>query len=334
MSRLALLFACFITAPGPAHLWAQDSGDLIFTARRSDASEILDAVTLQTVARVHFNFRLERAWASAGGSKLKVAGYVPDLACCKQYSLDPATLKLAEDAPASDRSGYGPQLISVDGRWCVQLKSFRGPAAKVTDLRTGAVRLLTPPDLPAEDSSGNWSATGVWSGSRFYLYVQRPDSPGFLWTVSPGAETLGAGVAVAAFGEMSACRSRLPVAKSIAAWGGNIYLYEPFGGKADRTHMCGAPVPGGAWMVDTASGKLVKQIAPGLHFGSLVPDSSAAMVYGVALGDSEWNGPVDLVRLNGQDGTVMQTRMFDPGILQIGVGRLAAVPKGEVFGSR
>jgi hypothetical protein len=44
----------------PVTLWSQRSGDFLLVARRSGIAEILDAVTLQTVTRIHFDFHVEK----------------------------------------------------------------------------------------------------------------------------------------------------------------------------------------------------------------------------------------------------------------------------------
>ena len=201
----------------------------------------------------------------------------------------------------------------------------------MVDLRdSGPTRVLIPPGLPEENSEGNWAATGVWSGNRFYLYVERPNDPGLLWAVSPEAEILGAGIVVAPFSEAPGCRQRLPISKGLVAAGGNIYLYEPFGSKADRRGICEMPLPGGAWIVDTATGRLTSQIASEFHFNRLIPDRSGSTLYGVVLGKADWGGPVQLIALNERDGKLVRSRTFESGVLQIAIGPLGKVPVGDV----
>jgi hypothetical protein len=195
-------------------------------------------------------------------------------------------------------------------------------------------RVLVPADLPAEDESGNWSATGAWSGDRFYLYIQRPSDPGLLWTVQPGVAELGKGTAVAPFGATQGCRARLPVVRGLVAAAGNLFLYEPFGSKADRTGMCGTALAGGAWTVDAVSGRLSGPVAPGFHFNHLTADASGSTLYGVALTGAGWSAPVELVRMDGRDGSVLNIRTFDPGVVQIATGRLTTVPAGDVSALR
>ena len=53
MTSLSRLLFLLVT---PLTLWSQRSGDFLLVARRSGIAEILDAVTLQTVTRIHFDF--------------------------------------------------------------------------------------------------------------------------------------------------------------------------------------------------------------------------------------------------------------------------------------
>jgi hypothetical protein len=46
--------------------------------------------------------------------------------------------------------------------------------------------------------------------------------------------------------------------------------------------------------------------------------------------DASWSSPVQLVALDVQGGRVLKSRTFDPGVLQIAVGRLRGVPIGDI----
>ncbi len=226
---------------------------------------------------------------------------------------------------------FGNPQISPDGRWRFEMRSFRGPALKTFDLATGAAQELIPPALPLseENCGGNWSAQGIWSGDRFYFYVKCPAHPGFMWTILPGATQLGVGTAVAPFGEVPGCRQRLPLERALVAAAGKLFLYEEFGGKGDRTRMCHVTPPGGAWMVDTGTGRVSRQIAAGFHFNRLISNQSGSTLYGVDPG-ARW-GTVQLVALDGQNYDVIHSRNFDPGPLQIAIGPLREVPAGDVW---
>jgi hypothetical protein len=312
----------------PLTLWSQRSGDFLLVARRSGIAEIIDAITLQTVTRIHFDFHVERMSGIADTSVLSVDGYT-DGPCCKHYRLDLATGLLTEFSQ-QDRSAS--TLISPDGRWRFTLNSFRGPSLETFDLRgREQARKLIPPGLPPEDESGNWHAQGAWSGSNFYLYVSRPDDAGLLWPVSPDAESLPAGIPVAAFNEAPNCYKRLPVGRGLVAAGGNLFLYEPFGNRNKSARHCGG-LPGGAWILDPATGRLTRQVATELHFSGLVADPAEPVLYGMALGgDNSQGEPEQLVRLNALDGSVVNSRILGPGeSLQVSVARLRDIRDGDV----
>ncbi len=333
MKRLfpALFFLSFLT--GAPSLRAQPSGDFVFVARRSGLAEVLDAATLATVARIHFDFHVERLSASADGSKVQVQGYASGAGCCQHYTFDPATSKLEQDVPfRQSRDGFGPCLVSPDGRWCFQLKSFPGPGLKVVDRADPqSARQLVPPDLPPENNSGNWYAQGAWSGDRFYLYVSRPDDPGRLWVVSPGTGSLGAGIPVAAFNEDAGCGCRLPVVKHLVEAGGKLFVFESFGTRDKGGRQCSG-LAGGAWILDPATGRLTAQIAPEFHFSSLLADPSGTALYGAALAGSGSVGETEqVVRLNALDGKVTNSRYLGPGeVLTIAAGRLTRPVSGDL----
>ena len=332
--RFSILCFCLVLS-GPSELRSQTFGEFVLAARRTGAVEILDAVTLQTVRQVDFDLHVEKLSASPDGTTLYVDGYGPG-PCCRHFALDLATVILTEIPAPTDtrrsRDSFGNAQISPDGRWRFELKSFRGPALRTIDLSNKAVVDLAPSALPLTEQAcgGNWYAQGAWSGDLFYFYVACPNHPGFLWTVPPGAHELGVGVPVASFAVNSACRSSLPVVKTLAAAAGKLFLYEPFGSKSDRTSGCTAALPGGAWILDPGTGQLSGPIAPSVHFNRLVANRSGSMLYGVDPGDAAWGGPVRLVTIDSQDYRVVQSRTFDAGVLQISLGVLRGLPSGNV----
>ena len=324
----AAIICLFLTA-APLALRSQSQGDYILIARRSPVAELVDAATLQTVTRIHFDFLAERISGMPGSPAVKVDGYQKGGSCCKHYLLNLATQQLTEDPPLNS-PGYA--LVSPDGLWRYELRSFRGPALEAFNLKDhGPSRRLIPPGLPPEDQSGNWYASGTWSADRFYLYIQRPDHPGFLWTVLPGTESLGAGVAVSAFNEVPNCFRPMPATRGILASGDNLILYEPFGNRLASSRHCEG-IPGGAWFVDPSTGRLTKQIAPEFHFASLIPDDLQPVLYATALAGKDSIGePEQLLRLNAQDGAVMKSRVMGPGeSLVISASRLTGVPSGDI----
>ncbi len=308
-----------------ACLWAQATREVILAARRTPVAELIDASTLDTIARLHFDFPVEKLKPSADVSELFIDGYKQGDGCCRHYVLDLASMKLSE---RNIRNYPVVYLPSPDGCWRFDLRSFPGPSLTTVNLDTKETLELRPAGLPAEDSRGNWAATGTWAGDRFYFYVARPDDPGFLWTVLPGDRQLGEAVTVEPFGEMPACG--LPVTKSLVASGTSLFLYEPFGGKSDRTQGCRSQLPGGAWRLDPATGRLTGYLAPEFRFSSLLSNGAGSALYGVDPGGPNWGGPVRLASLDARDGTTLKTRSFDPGVLQIAVGQVGDIPAGDV----
>lgn len=329
-TRVCVIAGSLLFAPA-WHIRAQDSKDFLLAARRTGVAELIDPATLETISRIHFDFHVERLAASADGSTLYVDGYYGEGGCCEHYALDLKTLKLREPGPTEGIEPHN-SIRSSDGRWLFQLRSFRGLALKIFDGHTGESRELIPRALPVteDDCGGNWAAEGAWSGARFYFYVECPKHPGLVWTVSPEDRELGESVLVAPFAEAPGCQHPLPVVKMFVAAGGELLLYESFGSKADRTAECQTELPGGAWILDSATGRLTRQIGAGFHFNWLIPDRSGSLLYGVDPGNAAWGGPVRLVVLDRQADKILSSRIFDPAILQIAIGSLRGAPQGDV----
>jgi hypothetical protein len=351
VSAIAALLAC-------SALVAQDSRNTILAASRSGVVELIDPSTLETVGRIHFDFGprsagLNGVSASADGSLLYVEGPIPNepKGCCALYSIELATLqmKVAASVPGSRSRnllvlsgslayiaaalhpngiprdmGNDRLHLSPDGRWLFGVRNFRGPALDMYDVGRGqVVRQLTPEGL-----EGDWWPTGIWSGDRFYLYAANGKGQGRLWTVSPETAHLGTGATVAPFGRLSGCSDQS--SKAITAAAGNLFIYELFGFKVDRRNGCAGQVPGGAWVVDPATGQLTRQIAPGLHFSALLSDQAGSELYGVSAEGPNWEVPARLVRIDPSGGRILQSRYLDPGFWRVAIAPLQIVPSGDV----
>ena len=214
--------------------------------------------------------------------------------------------------------------LSPGGRWLFGVKSFRGPALDVFDVGRGqVVRQLTPEGL-----DGDWWPTGTWSGDRFYLYAANGNGSGRLWSISADTPLLGAGATVAPVGRISGCSDQS--SKAVTAAAGNLFIYEEFGFKVDRRNGCVGPVPGGAWVVDPATGQLTRQIAPDLHFSVLLSDQAGSALYGLSPGGPDWEFPAQLVRIDPSDGGILQSRYLDPGFSRMAIAPVRAVPSGDI----
>jgi hypothetical protein len=110
----------------------------------------------------------------------------------------------------------------------------------------------------------------------------------------------------------------MPVWSNIVSSGGSLFVYENFGTKVVHEHSC-MGLEGGAWLLDPASGRLLRQIAPELHFAALIVNRDANELYGISVGEPVWTKPAELVRIDGRSGTILQSRQLDPAYWFIAV---------------
>jgi hypothetical protein len=340
-------------------LLAQDPRQVVVIAGRSPLLEIIDPVTLETLARVHFSFPdgsvgFNGVAISADGSTVYVEGPIPSntRGCCVLYALDLATMKATVAAsipgtswrsqfvfsdgvvfPASSLSPsgritgmrYSLMHVSPDGHWVFGVRNFQGPALEVFDLTRGElVRELMPSQL--EDGT---FASGGWAGEHFYFIAGSKQNSGKLWMVSPDTTELGPGVPVEDYGETPDCAE--PAFSQLLAAGDKVFLYEPFGFKVDRRVQCHVPVPGGVWMIDPATGRQAGRTAIGLHFSTVVADRTGTFLYGLASEGLYQNASGQLLRINVQDGSVLKWRSIERGFIRMTVASIRSVPTGDVF---
>jgi len=321
------------------HLHAQDANRYILATQRNGAIEIIDPESLATLGRIHFDLPsksvgLNGISASADGQRLYVRGPRSDevSGCCEIYSVDLATLETKEVKDAtlieSDRQiglNVSPLNPSPDGRWVFEVRRYSA-AIDVFDGVTGKrVRALIAPGVKNEEQ---WWSTGTWMDGRFLFYAEREDgSVATLWSLSPDATELGDGVSVEQFANVPGCSSYRGA--GLVASEGNLFLCEPFGWKGDRREYCGG-VPGGAWLLDTKSGSLLRQIAPDLYFSELVADREKGELYGLSVGDPNWRSGVELVRMDTRDGSILRSRVLESDFWSIALGSLHSIPAGNV----
>lgn len=310
----------------------QDSKNLIIGASRSGTVEIINPSTLRTVSRIQLDLPFDSVGlngvsANAEGSLLYVEGPIPTdpHGCCARYVIDLATLQIAL-APnripremASDR-----RYLSPDGRWLFGVRSSRAPVLHIYDVRRAQIQR----QLTAEPLDGDWWARGVWSGDRFYMYAVNDKGSIRVWSISPETQQLGPGTGFARIGRLSGCAGELPTA--IAASEGSLFAYEEFGFTTDRRSGCAGHVPGGAWVLDPATGQVTRQIAPDLHFSELLSNKAGSELYGVSTEDPNWAFPAQLVRIDPADDRILQSRYLDPGLWRIAMARLGRIPSGDV----
>jgi hypothetical protein len=327
------LFAAALLASLALH--AQDPNSYILASRRSGAIEIIDPASLVTIGRIHFDLPpksvgLNGVSASADGTTLYVEGPIPDHAngCCVLYSIDLATLQArqvtgipgtASRAAFVTSDGITYQAAALGGA----AMRFSGGGLDVYDAKQDKVLHYLMPSGLGKGGRPN----GIWMDDRFLFYAAKEDgSDARLWSVSPGATELGEGVPVEPFAEVPGCSSY--VQAELAGAADNLFIYEMFGWKLDRRTSCSG-VPGGAWIVDPGSGRLLAHVAPDLYFSELVVDREKGELYGISVGDPGWTKVV-LVRMDARDGSILQSRLLESDSWNIAFAPLQNIPAADV----
>ena len=342
-------------------LFAQDPRQVIVIAGRAPLLEVIDPVSLETRARIHFDFPegsvgFNRLAISADGSKVYFDGPIPSdtRVCCDLYALDLATMKatVAASIPgtrsrerfvfsdgvvylASTLSPNGPitvknyssRHVSPDGHWLFGVRGYGGPSLEVFDLNRGELVRELKPSQPQDGSP----IKGAWAGEHFYLLGASEQNPGRLWMVSPDTTELGLGVPVdnvETLSQPSDCTQ--PAFSELLAAADKVFLYEPFGFKVDRRVRCHVPVPGGVWAIDPTTGRVTGRTAIGLHFSTVVADSTGSSLYGLASEGMNQQGSGQLLRIDAKDGNVLKSRDVEPGFFRMTVASIHSVPTGDV----
>jgi WD40 repeat protein len=342
MSRLliaTILLACSVAS-------AQDGKEFVLAARRAGVVELLDPISLQTISRIHVDLPpnsvgLNGISANSDGSKIYVEGPIADdpKGCCSLYSIDLATLRMNQAASIAGRDsgirkdfgikGISNDLLHVspDGHWLFGVRTFRGPALDIYDLVQGSiVRQLTPTGF-----KDDWIPSGAWSGDHFFFYASKADgSSARLWIVSASPTDLGEGVDVDSIAQSPGCAQHRLALERIAASANKLFVYEAFGLIGDRRVECPNFVQGGAWLIDSSSGRLLRHITPDLHFSILLSDRQEPVLFGLSNGGPNWEFPVKLLRIDAQDGQILQSRTLDTDRWSISIAPLRLAPEGDV----
>lgn len=321
-------------------LRAQDANRYILATRRSGAIEIIDPESLATLGRIHFDLPsksvgLNGISASADGTTIYVEGPIPNGpnqsvgagGCCVLYSIDLVTLQTKQVAGVGGTASRA-RFVTSDGIMYPVAPSSgsqaRAPSGAV-DLYDPAqgkfVRYLAPSGL-----GQGWWRNGIRVNDQFVFYAAKDDSSAArLWSISPDGTPVS--VPVEAFAGVPGCSSS--VETGLAGAANNLFLYEMFGWIGDRRTSCFG-VPGGAWIVDPSTGKLLVHVAPDLYFSEVVADREKGELYGLSVGDPNWRSGVELVRIDARDGSILRSRVLESDFWSIALGSLHSIPAGDV----
>ena len=352
-SCLAILFLMAVVA-----VRAQER-TVLLAANRAGQVEVLDPETLQTLGSVKVLPMVDGLAAGPGGMLFLREGLAPDFrACCALYALEIKTQSLTKllepvagvavspdgkhvvtqrgnvgvevfDArtlqgePALPRSiapGMYGFSFSPNGRLLFGASNFPSPTLDVLDL--GQRKLVRQFTFPNE-----LAVLGAWVGDDYYVYGFSKTA-GQLWRVRADGSGLEAPLTISFPDAAPECREG---GRGVLGAGGRLFIFERFGSKLDRRTGCGKQIPGGAFEVDTQTGRLTTRLAPQLHIAQLIPSADGQELYGLDVRDPGWSA-VSVVRLNATTGQILAQRDLLPQIWFIALATMPEelVPRGQL----
>ena len=80
--------------------------------------------------------------------------------------------------------------------------------------------------------------------------------------------------------------------------------------------------------MEPATGQLIRQMAPTLHFWQLVSNRAGSEAYGITSEAPEIQAPAQLVRIDIQSGNVLEARLLDSGYWSVAAAPLRVIPPG------
>jgi hypothetical protein len=355
MCRLRRGFLWFALIFVPAGSEARGSTDYLITVGRTGIIEFIEPTTLRTVRTITVNIPstnagLNGVFGNPDGRTIYVEGPIGTTSisangCCWLYSIELATLETKMAAGiwgTRSRGGFvstGPTLMqpvsataasvtetygvdrwqsSPDGHWWFSLSS--GPAVDLYDVARGEMTRSFATGL-----NEFWWSRGTWLANRFYVYATH-DGSGRLWILSPESTQLGDGIPVQQSDQVPGCSHE--TLTEMTAIGDRLLMYEIFGSKIDPRERCD-DAPGGAWIMEPATGQLTRLVASTLHFWQLVPNRSGSEVYGITSEAPNTQAPAYLVRIDGHSGNVLQSRLLDSDYWWIAFAALEVIPSGN-----
>ena len=150
---------------------------------------------------------------------------------------------------------------SPDCRWLLGISLFRGPSLDIFDVESRELVRR----VPFSDAK---FPRGVWLKEQFYCFAH-DGNHGMFWKVTPEMGGLGPPVTVTL---PALANSGKPVWLEVVALGDRLVVYEPFGMKLDRRRdeSKAASLPGGLFIIDPSSGRVVAHVAASVLFARLV----------------------------------------------------------------
>jgi len=329
--------------------------DVLVATRRNRRLDFFDVGSLELLGSFRIHHLAHSVSASPGGRTLYLQqAATPDgNSCCALFSLDLTTKFMCFmiepsnlAVPTSDglrvftqRGNAGIEVfdartlvrlptlqapgvyrlsVSPNGRWLIGTSGWRGPSVDIFDLTSGTLarRHMLP--------KGSWP-TGKWLGDKFYVHAL-DGGRSLLWTVTPEAETLGSPVGI---NLPNLPESRGPTLLELLAAGTHLFLFEMFGHKLDPRRSV-ASLGGGVFVINPSRGDVVSHLAPTIQFSRLVVSNDGKTLYGIDSGQLGWNGPVRLLKLDTERGSILAQRTLDTDTWFIAAARVPKplVPRG------
>jgi hypothetical protein len=322
---------------------------VLLAAHRAGSVEVFDVDTLRSSGSITVLPLADGVTSGANGILFLRQGLPPDYrGCCALYALDlntrnmtrllqpvsgltvspdgqhlvtqrgnvgieifdVRTLQAESSIPRSTAPGLYRLSFSRDGRLLFGASNFPSPTVDILDFKER--RLVKRFALP-----DGYTIRGAWAGNDYYVYGYRKGS-GELWRVKADASELEPPVKISLPDAAPECALH---EEEIVAAGGRLFLFEQFGNKSDRRSRCGKEIPGGVFLVDPQTRKLIAHFAPELHFAQLISSVDGRELYGIDVRDSAWKS-VALVRLNAETGQILATQNLSPDVWSLDLANI------------
>ena len=111
--------------------------------------------------------------------------------------------------------------------------------------------------------------------------------------------------------------------------GSHVFLFEMFGHKLDPRRR-GVTVGGGVFVINPSSGEVISHVMPAIQFSRLAVSGDGRNLYGIDSGQLEWKGPIRLLKLDTERGSIVAQRTLDTDVWFIAAARVPRllVPRG------